>query len=429
MFSPAYSNTCKGNVNYQHPQCIFIFLSFCLRCFLLGEENGKWQLSLRPSRLKQKQTKPAKDPEVLSLDKLTAGQIIRGYVKSVGEQGVFIRLSASITGRAQLQQSTKYFVNHHKVLSDHLTPNSLLTIKVISIDTKEELVHLSLLPEDTGKPDVLPESLGLPLRLLGEEKKEHDLNRRKRAASESEKTPEESTVSKKKKKKKTKQSKSDENDSGVEVYFREEEDKEEVTKSVSLKVAQSSEAPSRLQLAAGFSWDVGLSSLKPASVAQEGDSSEGEDEDGSSKTQKKTRHELEQDKKAAEKALVQRETELMNPSLRPEDAAAFERLLLASPDSSLLWLQYMANHLQATQIEQARAVAERALKTISFREEQEKLNVWVALLNLENLYGTDESLKKVFERALQFCEPMPVFQQLADIYAKCDKTKVRWTVK
>ncbi|XP_034095029.1 protein RRP5 homolog [Gymnodraco acuticeps] len=393
-----------------------------LRCFLLGEENGKWQLSLRPSRLKQKETKPAKDPEVLSLDKLTAGQIIRGYVKSVGEQGVFIRLSASITGRAQLQQSTKYFVNHHKVLSDHLTPNSLLTTKIVSIDTKEELVHLSLLPEDTGKPDVLPESLGLPLRLLGEEKKEHDSNKRKRAASKSEKTSEESTVSKKKKKK-TKQSNSDENDSGVEVYFREEEDKEELTKSVSVKVAQSSAAPSRLQLAAGFSWDVALSSLKPASVAQEGDSSEGEDEDGSSKTQRKTRHELEQEKKAAEKALVQRETELMNPSMRPEDAAAFERLLLASPDSSLLWLQYMANHLQATQIEQARAVAERALKTISFREEQEKLNVWVALLNLENLYGTEESLKKVFERALQFCEPMPVFQQLADIYAKCDKTK------
>lgn len=83
--------------------------------------------------------------------------------------------------------------------------------------------------------------------------------------------------------------------------------------------------------------------------------------------QKKSRHELELEKKAAEKALVQREAELMDPSLRPQDAAAFERLLLASPNSSLLWLQYMAHHLQATQIEQARAVAERALKTISFR--------------------------------------------------------------
>ena len=61
------------------------------------------------------------------------------------------------------------------------------------------------------------------------------------------------------------------------------------------------------------------------------------------------------------------------------------------------------------------------------REEQEKLNVWVALLNLENMYGTQETLKKVFERALQFCEPMPVYQQLADIYAKSDKTKVQFT--
>lgn len=62
---------------------------------------------------------------------------------------------------------------------------------------------------------------------------------------------------------------------------------------------------------------------------------------------------------------------------------------------------------------------------MGFREEQEKLNVWVALLNLENMYGTEESLKKVFERALQFCEPMPVYQQLADIYAKSEKIKVQ----
>ncbi len=59
-----------------------------------------------------------------------------------------------------------------------------------------------------------------------------------------------------------------------------------------------------------------------------------------------------------------------------------------------------------------------------FREEQEKLNVWVAMLNLENMYGTQESLQKVFERAIQYCEPLPVYQQLADIYAKSDKFKV-----
>lgn len=386
-----------------------------LRCYLLDNENDKWQLSLRPSRLNPEKAKPAKDPEVLSVNKLKAGQIIRGYVKSVGEQGVFIRLSRSIIGRAELQQTTKYFVKNHKIVSEHLPPNALLTTKILSIDKEEEFINLSLLPEDTGKPDVLPESLGLPLRLVREEKKKQDKKSKKRPASESEEIS-------KKKKKESKKARTDDNDSGVEVYFREEEDKEDEGKPAK-QVTSSASCPSRLQVTAGFSWDVGLSSLKPASAAQEEDSSDGEDQEGSTKPQKKSRHEQEQEKKEAEKALIQREAELMDPNLRPQDAAAFERLLLASPNSSLLWLQFMAHHLQATQIEQARTVAERALKTISFREEQEKLNVWVALLNLENMYGTEESLKKVFERAVQFCEPMPVYQKLSEIYAKSNKIK------
>lgn len=47
------------------------------------------------------------------------------------------------------------------------------------------------------------------------------------------------------------------------------------------QVTPSSAAPSRLHIAAGFSWDVGLSSLKPATAGQEGDSSDGEDQDSS----------------------------------------------------------------------------------------------------------------------------------------------------
>ncbi|XP_077426808.1 protein RRP5 homolog [Vanacampus margaritifer] len=388
-----------------------------LRCYLLGSENGKWQLSLRPSRLNPEQAQAAKDTEVLSLNDLQEGQLIRGFVKSVSEQGVFIRLSNSITGRAELQQATKYFVSNHKVLCSHLPPSKLLTTKIISIDRKAQLVNLSLLTVDTGKPDNLPESLHLPLRLLGEEKKKYNLERKRKCSlSESVKKQ---NVSKAPKKKKKKTNHVD-NDSGVEVYFREGEDQED-TKSAAVNV--SSSGPSRLQVTAGFSWDLGLSSLKPATANKHADSSDGEDQDESGKSQKKSRNELAQEKKMAEKALTQREMALMDPQLRPQDAAAFERLLLASPNSSILWLQYMAHHLQATQIEQARAVAERAIKTISFREEQEKLNVWVALLNLEIMYGTEESLKKVFERALQFCEPMPVYQQLADIYTKSDKIK------
>ncbi|XP_046899644.1 protein RRP5 homolog isoform X2 [Hypomesus transpacificus] len=388
-----------------------------VRCCVLSEKSGQWQLSLRPSRLSPDKPSVVKDPEVRSAGGLTPGQILRGYVKSVGEHGVFIRLSTNITGRAQFQHATKYF-SSPDVFAKHVPVNTLLTTKVLHVDTQNEQVDLSLLSGDTGKADLLPESLGLPLRLLGEEKEKYDA-KRKRKSSESQPEP----VEKPAKKKKGKKEKTEDIDSGVEVYFREEEDGgvgiEEKSNPPKGKPAA---APARLQVSGGFSWDAALSTLKPASATPEGDdSSEGEEEQG--QRQKKTRHERHTEKRQAEKALSERETELMDPALRPQDAGSFERLLLASPDSSLLWLQYMAFHLQATQIEQARAVAERALKTISFREEQEKLNVWVALLNLENLYGSEESLKKAFERALQFCEPMPVYQQLADIYAKSGKTK------
>lgn len=57
---------------------------------------------------------------------------------------------------------------------------------MLSIDG-EELINLSLLPEDTGKSDVLPESLGLPLRLIGKEKKRNtEKGKNKRKLSESE---------------------------------------------------------------------------------------------------------------------------------------------------------------------------------------------------------------------------------------------------
>lgn len=64
-----------------------------------------------------------------------------------------------------------------------------------------------------------------------------------------------------------------------------------------------------------------------------------------------------------------------------------------------------------------------------FREEQEKLNVWVALMNLENLYGTEESLVKVFQRALQQNEPKKIFFQLIGIYTRTDKMEVCWPTK
>lgn len=60
------------------------------------------------------------------------------------------------------------------------------SVFVLSIDREEGLVSLSLLPEDTGKSDVLPESLGLPVRLIGKKKCKAELGKNKRKMSESE---------------------------------------------------------------------------------------------------------------------------------------------------------------------------------------------------------------------------------------------------
>ena len=60
----------------------------------------------------------------------------------------------------------------------------------------------------------------------------------------------------------------------------------------------------------------------------------------------------------------------------------------------------------------------------NYREEQEKLNVWVGLMNLENMYGTQDSLVSTFQQALQQNEQLPVYYILTNIYQLSDKLDV-----
>lgn len=62
--------------------------------------------------------------------------------------------------------------------------------------------------------------------------------------------------------------------------------------------------------------------------------------------------------------------------------------------------------------------------SLGCREEQEKLNVWVAWMNLENLYSTQSSLMAVFQDAVQQNEPLEVYFRLVAIYEKSDKFSV-----
>lgn len=108
----------------------------------------------------------------------------------------------------------------------------------------------------------------------------------------------------------------------------------------------------------------------------------------------------------------------------PQSTADFERLLMGQPNSSVLWLTYMAFQLQLSEVDRAREIAERAIRTINIREEAEKLNVWVAMLNLENTYGSEESLEEVFKRACQYNDSEEIHERLISIYIQSDKNDV-----
>lgn len=84
----------------------------------------------------------------------------------------------------------------------------------------------------------------------------------------------------------------------------------------------------------------------------------------------------------------------------------------------------MVFYLQMAEIDKARNVAQQALKTILYREDQERLNVWVALLNLENMYGTQTTLEEVFTKAVQNCDSYKVHCHMAEIYARSSKIQV-----
>jgi len=137
----------------------------------------------------------------------------------------------------------------------------------------------------------------------------------------------------------------------------------------------------------------------------------------SRKQQKKKRQSSE---RAAERRIETKEEALLGQG-KVESVQEFERLVVASPNSSYIWIKYIAYFVAQAEIGKAREISERALKAISFREEKEKMNIWTARLNLENMYGTDESLERVLKEAVQYCDPLQIHSRLADIYSDTNK--------
>jgi len=112
---------------------------------------------------------------------------------------------------------------------------------------------------------------------------------------------------------------------------------------------------------------------------------------------------------------------------KPQTPKEFEKLLIASPDSSIIWIQYIAFYLSKKNIVKARQLIQRALDEINVSIDKERLNVWIAWMNLEMLYGTEAALIQVFQRALRSNDEKEVYTQFVGVcqenkkYALCHK--------
>jgi len=107
----------------------------------------------------------------------------------------------------------------------------------------------------------------------------------------------------------------------------------------------------------------------------------------------------------------------------PRSVEDFERLLLTEGDTSIVWIRYMAFHLKMSDLEKARHVAERAVKHVGFTDAHERFNAWVAYLNLECTFGTEDTADAVFKRAATHNEPREIHLQLARIHERNKKVE------
>ena len=119
-----------------------------------------------------------------------------------------------------------------------------------------------------------------------------------------------------------------------------------------------------------------------------------------------------------EAAVSRREDELADADGAPRSADDYERLLLGSPNSSYAWLRYMSFMLGLTEVDKARQIGERALKTIALAEHKERFNIWAALINLEKAHGDEESIAKATSRALLGANPKAVYMHVASMHER-----------
>ncbi|GAB0134027.1 hypothetical protein EsDP_00002413 [Epichloe bromicola] len=337
---------------------------------------------------------------LITYNDIKEGQVVTGKVRKVEEFGAFILVdnSTNVSGLCHRSQMADQAVKDATKLYKEGDAVKALVLEVKAAERKISFgLKPSLFDEDTAM-DSDDSDAGVVLN--GDDEEEDEEEEGEDEGSDDEELDDEQ---------KALLEKLLANDSGNVPDEDEEEDEEEEEEDEEMKDA-SAKKSSGLGLGKKSAWSV-----DPFDEA--GTDSEDEEEPDLNEADKKKKK-----KRRKDEIELDRTAEL--DAHGPQTSSDYERLLLGQPDSSELWIAYMAFQMQVSELPKAREVAERAIKSINIREETEKLNVWVAYLNLEVAYGTKQTVEEVFKRACQYNDEQEVHERLASIYIQSEKPKL-----
>ncbi|KAI0014056.1 nucleic acid-binding protein [Xylariaceae sp. FL0662B] len=442
----------------------------------VDKSNKKVRLSTRPSRVLNSSL-PVKDREITKISQISAGDIIRGFVKNVSDKGVFVGLGGDVTAMVRISDLSDRFLKDWK---DEYQIDQLVKGRITSVDPtvghiqmslKASVVEKDFVPlinyHDLRKGQVVTgkirkvEEYGAFIVVDGSANVSglcHRSEMAEKPVEDARKLFTEGDAVKAIILKLDQQKKrisfglkpsyfeddasemsidggdEDEDDAGAALFDEEDEsdqdedDEMDDTGSAVLisgtdndpDVDSEDDDTEMIDGAPGGATD-GVDALDAGGFDWSGNAldkvdaaDENTDEDeGTAQERKKKRRkpQIEVDKSGDLDAFG------------PRTAVDYEQLLNRQPNSSSLWIEYIAFQLQVSELAKAREVAERAITTISSTEETEKLNVWIAYLNLEVRFGNEDTVEEVFRRACQVNDQQEVYQRLASIYVQEDKAE------
>ncbi|CBX96638.1 hypothetical protein IAQ61_005498 [Plenodomus lingam] len=429
--------------------------------------NKKLSLSARPSRVLSS-TLPIKDPEIKDRAQLKVNDVVRGFIKHVADNGVYVRLGPHVEAYVRVSHLSDAYIKDWKsafhvdqlvtgkVISnkpDQRNPQLSLKTSIIQADYSEPIEFSNLKAgqivtatvrhvEDFGVFLVVANSNNVsglchvsqladtPVdkEKVKEMYKKGDAVKAKvlKVDSNTRKISFTLKYSQVKGKDDSDEDMADASDDELVDDAESEEDLEE--DDIDMRSVKSAESGDDIDLnndddsedesdaavksvapglsTSGFDWTGATLDFGKQNGAQESDS-----DDGTSKKKNKK----------SKKATIKEDRTGDLDAFGPQSIADYERLLLGQPNSAELWVRYMVFQRELGEIEKARQIARRALATINPREEKEKLDVWTALLHLENDFATDDAMEQIFKEACQHNDSREVHERMIKIYISSGK--------